>query len=135
MEVGFSCMGHEIPAASGSAWRARRAGEVYVVIGDGTYLMGNTELVTAVQEGLKITVIVVENGGYQSIHALQRSKHRAQLRPRVPRPDRGRASPAVTSRSTTPPTRPAGLRRLPRRAIPSSWPARSTPRAPSRARR
>ena len=54
---------------SACGWRGRDAGEVYVVIGDGTYLMGNTsELVTARQEGLKITVLVVENSGYQSIH-------------------------------------------------------------------
>jgi 3D-(3,5/4)-trihydroxycyclohexane-1,2-dione acylhydrolase (decyclizing) len=50
-------------------------GEVYVVIGDGTYLMGNTsELVTARQDGLKLTVLVIENEGYQSIHALQRNR-------------------------------------------------------------
>ena len=86
MEVGFSCMGGEIPAALGVRMAQPDAGEVYVVIGDGTYLMGNTgELVTARQEGLKLTVIVVENDGYQSIHGLQRSPHRPQLRARVPR--------------------------------------------------
>jgi 3D-(3,5/4)-trihydroxycyclohexane-1,2-dione acylhydrolase (decyclizing) len=75
MEVGFSCMGGEIPAALGVRMANPSAGEVYVVIGDGTYLMGGTgELVTACQEGLKVTVIVVENGGYQSIHGLQRSR-------------------------------------------------------------
>jgi 3D-(3,5/4)-trihydroxycyclohexane-1,2-dione acylhydrolase (decyclizing) len=75
MEVGFSCMGGEIPAALGVRMANPAAGEVYVVIGDGTYLMGSTgELVTACQEGLKLTVIVVENGGYQSIHGLQRSR-------------------------------------------------------------
>jgi 3D-(3,5/4)-trihydroxycyclohexane-1,2-dione acylhydrolase (decyclizing) len=75
MEVGFSCMGGEIPAALGVRMAKPEAGEVYVVIGDGTYLMGGTgELVTACQEGLKITAIVVENGGYQSIHGLQRSR-------------------------------------------------------------
>ena len=46
-------------------------GEVYVFIGDGTYLMNPTELVTAMQEGLKLTVIVSENHGFQSISALQ----------------------------------------------------------------
>jgi 3D-(3,5/4)-trihydroxycyclohexane-1,2-dione acylhydrolase (decyclizing) len=51
------------------------AGEVYVLIGDGNYLMGGTgELVTARQEGLKLTVIVVENHGFQSIHGLQRAR-------------------------------------------------------------
>jgi 3D-(3,5/4)-trihydroxycyclohexane-1,2-dione acylhydrolase (decyclizing) len=75
MEVGFSCMGGEIPAALGVRMANPAAGEVYVVIGDGTYLMGSTgELVTACQEGLKLTVVVVENGGYQSIHGLQRTR-------------------------------------------------------------
>jgi 3D-(3,5/4)-trihydroxycyclohexane-1,2-dione acylhydrolase (decyclizing) len=74
MEVGFSCMGHEIPAGIGVRMGAPQAGEVFVVIGDGTYLMGHTELVTAIQEGLKITVILLENHGFQSIHALQRGR-------------------------------------------------------------
>jgi 3D-(3,5/4)-trihydroxycyclohexane-1,2-dione acylhydrolase (decyclizing) len=74
MEVGFSCMGHEIPAALGVRMGDPEAGEVYALIGDGTYLMGHTELVTAIQEGLKITVVLVENHGYQSIHALQRGR-------------------------------------------------------------
>jgi 3D-(3,5/4)-trihydroxycyclohexane-1,2-dione acylhydrolase (decyclizing) len=73
LEFGFSCMGHEIPAGLGLRM-ARRDGEVYVVIGDGTYLMANTELVTAVQEGLKITLIVLDNHGYQCIRALQLDK-------------------------------------------------------------
>jgi 3D-(3,5/4)-trihydroxycyclohexane-1,2-dione acylhydrolase (decyclizing) len=75
MEVGFSCMGGEIPAALGVRMARPDADEVYAVIGDGTYLMGGTgELVTACQEGLKVTVLVIENGGYQSIHALQRNR-------------------------------------------------------------
>ena len=75
MEVGFSCMGGEIPAALGVRMARLDADEVYAVIGDGTYLMGSTgELVTACQEGLKLTVLVMENGGYQSIHALQRNR-------------------------------------------------------------
>jgi 3D-(3,5/4)-trihydroxycyclohexane-1,2-dione acylhydrolase (decyclizing) len=71
MEVGFSTMGHEIPAALGVRLGAADADEVYVVIGDGTYLMGHTELATAVQERAKITVLLFVNGGYQSIHGLQ----------------------------------------------------------------
>jgi 3D-(3,5/4)-trihydroxycyclohexane-1,2-dione acylhydrolase (decyclizing) len=68
-------MGGEIPAALGVRMAHPAVGEVYAVIGDGTYLMGNTgELVTACQEGLKLTLIVVENGGYQSIHGLQRNR-------------------------------------------------------------
>ena len=74
MEVGFSCMGGEIPAALGVRMAQDDEGEVYALIGDGTYLMGHTELVTAVQEGLKVTVVLIDNHGYQSIHALQRGR-------------------------------------------------------------
>jgi 3D-(3,5/4)-trihydroxycyclohexane-1,2-dione acylhydrolase (decyclizing) len=74
MEVGFSCMGHEIPAAIGVRIGAPQAGEVYALIGDGNYLMAHTELVTAIQERLKITLVLVDNHGFQSIHALQRNK-------------------------------------------------------------
>jgi 3D-(3,5/4)-trihydroxycyclohexane-1,2-dione acylhydrolase (decyclizing) len=74
MEVGFSCMGHEIPAAIGVRLSDRYPGEIYAVIGDGTYMMGSSELLTAVQEHLKITVVVVDNHGFQSIHALQRAR-------------------------------------------------------------
>lgn len=69
IEFGFSCMGHEIPAGLGVRL-AGPEGEVFVVIGDGTYLMNPTELVTAAQERLKITVLVLDNGGYQSINHL-----------------------------------------------------------------
>ena len=72
IEFGFSCMGHEIPAGLGIRMREGADGEVVVVIGDGTYLMNPTELVTAVQEGLKLTVVVLDNGGYQSISRLAR---------------------------------------------------------------
>jgi 3D-(3,5/4)-trihydroxycyclohexane-1,2-dione acylhydrolase (decyclizing) len=72
IEFAYSCMGHEIPAGLGIRMADPSAGEVLVVIGDGTYLMAPTELVTAVQEQLKLTVVILVNGGYQSIHALQR---------------------------------------------------------------
>jgi len=70
IEFGFSCMGHEIPAALGIRMRTGPDGEVIAVIGDGTYLMNPAELVTAAQEHLKITVVVLDNGGYQSINHL-----------------------------------------------------------------
>ena len=73
LEFAFSCMGHEIPAGLGIRMARADAGEIFVVIGDGTYLMANTELVTAVQEGLKLTVVLLVNHGYQSIHGLQRA--------------------------------------------------------------
>jgi 3D-(3,5/4)-trihydroxycyclohexane-1,2-dione acylhydrolase (decyclizing) len=75
MEVGFSCMAGEIPAALGVRMARPDLGEVFVLIGDGNYLMGATgELVTARQERLKLTVIVVQNHGFQSIHGLQRGR-------------------------------------------------------------
>ena len=72
IEFGFSCMGFDIPSAIGVRLAKPDAGEIFVVIGDGNYLLANSELVTAAQEHLKITVILVENAGFQSIHALQK---------------------------------------------------------------
>lgn len=70
IEFGNSCMGYELPAGLGVRM-AQSEGEVYVFIGDGTYLMNPTELVTAAQENLKITVVISENHGYQCIRGLQ----------------------------------------------------------------
>lgn len=70
LEFGYSCMGYEIPAGLGVRL-AQPSGEVYVFIGDGTYLMNPTELVTALQEGLKLTLVISDNRGYQCIRALQ----------------------------------------------------------------
>src|SRR5690606_19420382 len=66
--------------------------EVVVFIGDGSYLMANSEIVTAVAEGLSFTVVVVDNHGFQSIHGLQRSvgspSFANELRARDPRTGR-----------------------------------------------
>jgi 3D-(3,5/4)-trihydroxycyclohexane-1,2-dione acylhydrolase (decyclizing) len=72
LEYGFSCMGYEIPAGLGVKL-AEPGREVVVAIGDGTYLMHNSEIVTAVAEGIRITIVLFDNHGYQSIHDLQRS--------------------------------------------------------------
>lgn len=71
IEFGNSCMGYEIPASLGVRMDQGPEGEVYTYIGDGTYLMQPTEIVTAMQEGLKITVIVINNHGFQIIRRLQ----------------------------------------------------------------
>jgi 3D-(3,5/4)-trihydroxycyclohexane-1,2-dione acylhydrolase (decyclizing) len=63
-------MGYEIPASLGVRM-AQGTGEVYTFIGDGTYLMNPTELVTAAQEGWKITVTLSRNHGFQCIRDLQ----------------------------------------------------------------
>lgn len=75
IEFGFSCMGHEIPAGLGYRMaRESEKGDVFVLIGDGTYLMQPTELVTAVQENQKIILIVLDNFGHQCIRSLQVDK-------------------------------------------------------------
>ena len=69
LEYGNSCMGYEIPAALGVKM-AEPDRDVVVAIGDGTYLMLNSEIVTAVAEGLAFTVVVFDNHGYQCIKDL-----------------------------------------------------------------
>jgi 3D-(3,5/4)-trihydroxycyclohexane-1,2-dione acylhydrolase (decyclizing) len=72
MEYGYSCMGYEIPGAIG-AKMADPSREVFVFLGDGTYLMAPTEIATSVQEGVKIIIVLVDNGGFASIGSLSRS--------------------------------------------------------------
>ncbi len=73
LEFGYSCMGYEIPAGIGVRM-AQEGGEVYVYVGDGTFLLNPGELVTALQERLKVTVVVSENHGFQSIRRLQMAR-------------------------------------------------------------
>ncbi|AXK33296.1 3D-(3,5/4)-trihydroxycyclohexane-1,2-dione acylhydrolase (decyclizing) [Streptomyces armeniacus] len=69
LEYGYSCMGYEIPAAIGVRLAAPDR-PVWALVGDGTYLMMPTEIVTAVQEGLPIKVVLLQNHGYASIGGL-----------------------------------------------------------------
>jgi 3D-(3,5/4)-trihydroxycyclohexane-1,2-dione acylhydrolase (decyclizing) len=69
VEYGYSCMGYEIPGGIGVAM-ADPDRDVFVMVGDGSYLMMPTELVTAVQEGVKVIVVLVQNHGFASIGAL-----------------------------------------------------------------
>ena len=71
LEFGNSCMGYEIPAAIGVR-KTNPPGEIFVSLGDGGFLMHPSELITALQERAKITVIITRNLGYQSINAHQR---------------------------------------------------------------
>ena len=72
VEYGYSCMGYEIPGGIGIRLAAPER-DVFVTVGDGSYLMMPTELVTAVQEGIKIIVVLLQNHGYASIGALAES--------------------------------------------------------------
>ena len=76
VEYGYSCMGYEIAGGLGVKMAADDADDprdVVVMVGDGSYLMMGTELVTAVAEGVKIIVVLVQNHGYASIGALSES--------------------------------------------------------------
>ncbi|WP_225635569.1 3D-(3,5/4)-trihydroxycyclohexane-1,2-dione acylhydrolase (decyclizing) [Streptomyces solaniscabiei] len=72
LEYGYSCMGYEIPAALG-VQQAAPGTPVWALVGDGTYLMNPTEIVTAVQENLPVKLVVVQNHGYASIGGLSES--------------------------------------------------------------
>lgn len=73
MEYGFSCMGYEVSGSFGVAL-AEPNREVYTIVGDGSYLMLHSELITSIQEGRKITILLFDNHGYQCIHNLQRGQ-------------------------------------------------------------
>ena len=78
LEYGYSCMGYEIPAAMGVKM-ADPSREVYTFVGDGTYLMMPSEILTSVQEGIKIIIVVVDNHGFASIGGLSESLGAADL--------------------------------------------------------
>ncbi len=72
LEYGYSCMGYEIAGGLGIKM-AEPEREVYVMVGDGSYLMMNSDLITSIQEGYKLTVILMDNTGFRSIGSLSRS--------------------------------------------------------------
>jgi 3D-(3,5/4)-trihydroxycyclohexane-1,2-dione acylhydrolase (decyclizing) len=72
LEYGYSCMGYELPGGLGVKM-ADPSREVYVLVGDGNYLMMNGEIVTSIQEGYKLTIVLMDNDGFKSIGALSRS--------------------------------------------------------------
>jgi len=72
MEYGYSCMGYEIAGGLG-AKMAHPEREVFVLVGDGSYLMMAQEIVTSIQEGLKLNIVLLDNHGFSSIGGLSRS--------------------------------------------------------------
>jgi 3D-(3,5/4)-trihydroxycyclohexane-1,2-dione acylhydrolase (decyclizing) len=72
VEYGYSCMGYEIAGGLGAKMAAPER-EVYVMVGDGSYLMLNGEIVTSIQERQKLTIVLVDNSGFASIGALSES--------------------------------------------------------------
>ena len=156
VEYGFSCMGYEIAGGLGVKLAAPDR-EVYVMVGDGSFLMMAQEIVTAVQEDMKLTIVLVQNRGFASIGALSESVGSQRFGTALPHAARtwrlvAEGLGATVHRATTLEELEAGLRRRPPRASPSSrsrptrssarptprrggtcrsprWPA-STPRAP-----
>ena len=133
MEYGYSCMGYEIAGGLGVKLAAPER-EVYVLVGDGSYLMLSSELVTAVQEGVKLTIVLVDNHGYNSIGSLSRSlgtdgfgtlyRHRRNGSLGVDSDDLGRP----------PADRPRRERRVARRARDPGRLDRGAPRRPEAAK-
>jgi 3D-(3,5/4)-trihydroxycyclohexane-1,2-dione acylhydrolase (decyclizing) len=72
VEYGYSCMGYEIAGGLGVKMASPER-EVYVMVGDGSYLMLSSEIITSIQEGYKLTIVLVDNSGFSSIGALSRS--------------------------------------------------------------
>lgn len=72
LEYGFSCMGYEIAGGLGVRM-ARPGGEVFVLVGDGSYLMLNSEVATSVMLGRKLVIVVLDNGGFGCINRLQQA--------------------------------------------------------------
>ncbi len=72
LEYGYSCMGYEIAGGLGVKL-ARPDREVIVMLGDGSYLMMNSEIATSVMLGLKLTIVLLDNGGFGCIDRLQRA--------------------------------------------------------------
>ncbi|MBO5361153.1 MAG: 3D-(3,5/4)-trihydroxycyclohexane-1,2-dione acylhydrolase (decyclizing) [Clostridia bacterium] len=73
MEYGFSCMGYEICGAVGAKLAAPER-EIYAMVGDGSFLMLHSELYTAIQEGIKINVMLFDNTGWGCIENLQNAQ-------------------------------------------------------------
>jgi 3D-(3,5/4)-trihydroxycyclohexane-1,2-dione acylhydrolase (decyclizing) len=72
MEYGYSCMGYEIAGGLGVKMAAPER-EVYVMVGDGSYLMLSSDIVTSIQEGFKLNIVLLNNHGYASIGGLSES--------------------------------------------------------------
>ncbi len=72
IEYGYSCMGYEIAGGLGAKMAAPDR-DVYVMVGDGSYLMMNSEIVTSIQENYKLIIVLFDNHGFKSIGSLSRS--------------------------------------------------------------
>ena len=139
-EYGFSCMGYELAGAWGASM-ARARGEVFAFVGDGSYLMLNSELLSSVISGHKLIALLCDNGGFAVIERLQVGQGGAVVQQHVlgHRPEsawrstgsrtraRSAARPSASTRSTTCPRRSCARRAAERtyviaiRTAPDAW--------------
>ena len=89
LEYGYSCMGYEIAGGLGIKMAAPER-DVYVMVGDGSYLMMNSEIVTSIQENYKLIIVLLDNAGFKSIGALSRSLGQDGFGTRYVYPQEGR---------------------------------------------
>ena len=89
MEYGYSCMGYEIAGGLGVKM-ADPQREVYVLVGDASFMMMNADITTSVQEGYKLTIVLMDNAGYKSIGGLSRSLGQSGFGTRYVYPKNGR---------------------------------------------
>jgi hypothetical protein len=130
LEYGYSCMGYELPGGMGVRL-AEPGREVFVMVGDGSYLLMSSEIATAIQEGIKFTIVLIDSGGFASIGGLSESLGASGSARSfaAAAPTAGSRSTASRSGSTWRRTRRAsalpccGPRRSP------GWPTRSQPPA------
>jgi len=111
LEYGYSCMGFEIAGGLG-AKMAEPSREVYVLVGDGSYLMMSSEIVTSIQEGYKLTIVLMDNAGFKSIGALSRSLGQAGFGTRYVYPTDGVLAGDTTTADTLPVDLAANARSL-----------------------
>src|SRR5579859_4069716 len=89
LEYGYSCMGYEIAGGLGIKMAAPER-DVYVMVGDGSYLMMNSEIVTSIQENYKLIIVLLDNQGFKSIGGLSRSLGQEGFGTRYVYPHNGR---------------------------------------------
>jgi 3D-(3,5/4)-trihydroxycyclohexane-1,2-dione acylhydrolase (decyclizing) len=118
-EYGFSCMGYEIAGGLG-AKMAEPEREVVVMVGDGSYLMMNSEIATSVMLGLKLTIVLLDNRGFGCINRLQNATGGASFNNLLPTP-----ATRCCRRSISPPMQADGRDRAKRPARSPSWKRRS----------
>ena len=92
LEYGYSTMGYEVAGGLGVKM-ADPEREVYVLMGDGSYLMLSSEIVTSIQEGYKLTIVLLDNEGFKSIGGLSRSLGQEGFGTRYAYPKKGAADP------------------------------------------